>query len=186
MRRLLISLVVLLTGCATSGSDGSLIGSGVDAPMSVNPTGTGGEFHLQADLVTASLDVSADAQEAWTALLMVYEELKIPAREVDVTAKTVRNLRFVVSRRLGGERLSRFLDCGRSATGPNANSHRLELEIASRVVSVGPGQSRIDTELTGTGMNMEGTSNTRVLCTSSHQLEYRIAARVRELVGSGS
>ena len=137
-------------------------------------------------MVTASLDIPADADDAWPALLKVYEELKIPAREVNQTTKTVRNLRFVVSRRIGGVRLSRFFDCGRSATGPNANSHRLELEIASRVVSLGQGQSRIDTEITGTGQNMEGTSNSRVLCTSNHQLELRIAARVRELVESGS
>jgi len=186
MRRFLILFVVLLSGCATSGSDGALIGSGANVPLSQNPTGTGGDFRLQADMVTASLDIPAGADNAWPALLKVYEELKIPAREVNAATRAVRNLRFVVSRRIGGERLSRFLDCGRSATGPNANTHRLELEIASRVVSLGPGQSRIDTEITGTGQNMEGTSNTRVLCTSNHQLELQIAARVRELVEPGS
>jgi hypothetical protein len=162
-----------------------MIGSAVHAPASDNPTGTGGEFHLPADMVTASLDVPASAEEAWPALKAVYEEMKIPMREVSESSRTVRNLRFVVSRRLGGQRLSRYLDCGRSATGPNADSYRLELEIASRVVAVGPGQSRIDSEITGTGTNMEGTSNNRVLCTSNHQLELRIASRVREILAGG-
>jgi hypothetical protein len=162
-----------------------MIGSGVQAPASDNPTGTGGEFRLPADMVTASLDVPASAEDAWPALKAVYEELKIRMREVSESSRTVRNLRFVVSRRLGGQRLSRYLDCGRSATGPNADSYRLELEIASRVVAVGPGQSRIDTEITGSGMNVEGTSNNRVLCTSNHQLELRIASRVREILAGG-
>jgi hypothetical protein len=162
-----------------------MIGSGVQAPASDNPTGTGGEFRLPADMVTASLDVPASAEEAWPALKAVYEELNIRMREVSESSRTVRNLRFVVSRRLGGQRLSRYLDCGRNATGPNADSHRLELEIASRVVAVGPGESRIDTEITGTGTNMEGTSNNRVLCTSNHQLELRIASRVREILAGG-
>jgi hypothetical protein len=183
MRRILFGTLLLLAGCATSGAD-EMLGSGVDAPATKAPTGSGGEFHLQADMVTASLDVQANAEDAWPALLQVYEELEIPAREVNATTRTVRNLRFVVSRRLGGERLATFLDCGRSATGPNANSYRLELEIASRVMAVGANESRIQTEIMGTGMNMEGTSNTRVTCTSNHQLEARIAARVRELVKS--
>ncbi len=185
MRPVHLFLAVFLVGCASSSGGEAMLGSGVQAPASDNPTGTGGEFRLPADIVTATLEVDVPADLAWPALKAVYEELKISTPEVSETAKTVRNLRFVVSRRLGGERLSRFLDCGRSATGPNANTHRLELEIASRVVSLGPEKSRIDTEITGTGMNIEGTSNTRVLCTSTHQLELRIAARVGELAGGG-
>lgn len=178
--------VLILVGCATgSSTDDPLIGSGVQAPASDNPTGTGGEFHLPVDMVTASLEVPASADEAWPALKTVYQELKIPTPEVSETARTLRNLRFVVSRRLGGQRLSRYLDCGRSASGLNANTHRLELEIASRVVPLGQGKSRIDTEITGIGINMEGTSNNRVLCTSNHQLELRIAERVREVVEAG-
>lgn len=186
MRFLFPLIAVLLIGCATTPSSGDpLIGSGVQAPVSENPTGTGGEFRLPADMVTSSLEVPAGADAAWPALKAVYEELKIPTPEVIEPARTLRNLRWVVSRRLGGERLSRYLDCGRSASGLNADTHRLELEVASRVVPVGPDRSRIDTEITGIGMNMEGTSNTRVLCTSNHQLELRIAARVREIVEAG-
>ncbi|MGW8268822.1 MAG: hypothetical protein ACWGSQ_20820 [Longimicrobiales bacterium] len=186
MRSAVVALVVLVVGCSTGPSPDPMIGPGVQGPASDNPTGTGGEFRLPADMVTASLDVPAAPEEAWPALKQVFEELKIPMREVSEPTRTVRNLRFVVSRRLGGERLSTYLDCGRSASGPNADTYRLQLEIASRVVAVGSGQSRIDTELTGVGMNMEGTSNNRVLCTSNHQLELRIAAGVREIVGGGT
>jgi hypothetical protein len=184
MRFAFIALPILLAGCATNPSPEPMIGSGVQAPASDNPTGTGGEFRLPADMVTASLEVPADADVAWQALRSVYDELRIPTPELSEATRTLRNLRFVVSRRMGGERLSRYLDCGRSASGPNADSYRLELEIASRVVPLGSGKSRIDTEVTGTGMNMEGTSNNRVLCTSNHQLELRIATRVREIVES--
>ncbi|MFC1661305.1 hypothetical protein ACFL3S_07640 [Gemmatimonadota bacterium] len=43
----------------------------------------------------------------------------------------------------------------------------------------------METELSGTGMNMEGTSNSRVLCTSTHGLEVLIVSEVRTLVGGG-
>lgn len=185
MRSAIVAVAVLVVGCSTGPSPDPMIGPAVQGPTSDNPTGTGGEFRLPADMVTASLDVHAGPEEAWPALKRVYEELKIPTPEVSEPTRTLRNLRFVVSRRLGGERLSTYLDCGRSASGPNADNYRLQLEIASRVVAAGSGQSRIDTELTGVGMNMEGTSNNRVLCTSNHQLELRIAARVREIVGNG-
>ena len=183
MRIAILAAAALLAGCSTGSSPDPMIGTPVRGPSSDNPTGTGGEFRLPADMVTASLEVPAGPEEVWPALKRVYEELKIPTPEVSEPARTLRNLRFVVSRRLGGERISTYLDCGRSAAGPNADTYRLQLEIASRVVAVGSGQSRIDTEITGVGMNMEGTSNNRVLCTSNHQLELRIAARVRELVG---
>ena len=185
MRFAFLAGAVLLAGCSTGSSPDPMIGSAVRGPASDNPTGTGGEFRLPADMVTASLEVLAGPEEAWPALKRVYEELKIPTPEVREPTRTLRNLRFVVSRRLGGERMSTYLDCGRSAAGPNADTYRLQLEIASRVVAVGSGQSRIDTEITGVGMNMEGTSNNRVLCTSNHQLELRIAARVREIVEGG-
>jgi len=185
MRRSFVALAFILAGCASTSSTDPMIGSSVQGPAGDNPTGTGGEFRLPADMVTASLEVPAGAEIAWPALKAVYEELKIPAPEVSEPTRTLRNLRFVVSRRLGGVRLSTYLDCGRSASGPNADSHRLELEIASRVVALGSGRSRVDTEMTGIGMNMEGTSNNRVLCTSNHQLEFRIAGRVREIVQSG-
>lgn len=180
-------LVFLAAGCAAGCAGGSqaggMIGSAVDAPVSRTATETSDGYRIQPDLVVASLDVSAGAEEAWEALLRVYEELDIPLREVDASTRTVRNDRWVVSRRLGGQRLSTFLDCGRGATGPNADTHRLELAIASRVVAVSGTRSRIQTELMGTGQNMEGTSNTRVACTSNHQLEYAIAQGVREMVG---
>ena len=185
MRRASLTLALLLVGCATSPSQDPMIGSAVQARASDNPTGTGGDFRLPADMVTASFDVPSSAEEAWPALKAVFEELKIPTPEVSESTRTLRNLRFVVSRRLGGQRLSRYLDCGRSPTGPNANTHRLELEIASRVVAEGPEESRIDTEIAGIGMNTEGTSNNRVLCTSNHQLELRIAAQVRALLEGG-
>jgi hypothetical protein len=187
MRFAKLLLVGALAGCATSSPDSSGLGTaGAGTPATGATTATGGEIKIDADLVTASLDVGGDPARVWPALLEVFEEMKIPADEVSADLRMVRNTRFVVSRRLGGERLSTFLDCGRGATGPNANTHRLELEIVSRVRRTGPGTSRIDTELSGTGMNMEGTSNTRVLCTSTHQLEALIAAKVRALVEGGT
>lgn len=187
MRFPLLTAAVLLFGCAGGSSPDPMIGPAVQGPATDNPTGTGGEFRLPADMVTASTEVPAGAGSAWPALKAVYAEMKIPTPEVSEPTRTLRNLRFVVSRRLGGERLSNYVDCGRSASGPNADTYRLELEIASRVVPLGAERSRIDTELTGIGINMEGTSNNRVLCTSNHQLELRIASRVREIVrGAGS
>lgn len=182
--RLTPILLFSLAACSAAGAPA--MRSGPDVPVSHNPTGTGGEFHIQPDLVVASLEVPAEVDVAWPALLQVFEELEIRAQEVDSPTHTVRNLRWVVSRRLGGQRLSTFLDCGRSASGFNADTHRLQLEIASRVVSQGPGRSRVETQIQGIGMNMEGTSNSRVVCTSTHQLEFAIAQRVRELVeGAG-
>lgn len=185
MRLIQIPFFLLLAACSTAGP--ASMGGGPDVPVSHNPTGTGGEFHIQPDLVVASLEVPAGADKAWPALLTVFDELEIPAREVDLATYTIRNRRWVVSRRVGGQRLSEFLDCGRSASGFNADTHRLQLEIASRIVAQGADRSRVETQIQGIGMNMEGTSNSRVACTSNHQLEFAIAQRVRDLVrGDGS
>lgn len=184
MRLSSIPCLLLLSACSTAGT--SPMGGGPDVPVSHNPTGTGGDFNIQPDLVVASLDVPAAREEAWPALLRTFEELEIPLREVDGATYTVRNSRWVVSRRVGGQRLSTFLDCGRNASGYNADTYRLRLEIASRVVAQGAGRSRVETQIQGIGQNMEGTSNSRVTCTSNHQLEYAIAQRVRDLLGEGS
>jgi len=102
--------------------------------------------------------------------------------EVNQERMILGNPRLVLSRTLNKTRLFSHLDCGYGPAGNNADIYRLELEKASRVVPLGEDRSRIDTEITGFGTNMEGTSNSRVLCTSKHRLELRIADAVRELV----
>jgi hypothetical protein len=55
MRTATLVSLVLLVGCASAPGQDPMIGSGVQSPASDNPTGTGGEFRLPADMVTASL-----------------------------------------------------------------------------------------------------------------------------------
>jgi hypothetical protein len=43
------------------------------------------------------------------------------------------------------------------------------------------GKSVVHTTIQAVGTNPEGVSNTRVPCSSTHQLEYRIAQEVAEL-----
>ena len=57
------------------------------------------------------------------------------------------------------------------------------MNILSQVTPGPEGTSVLSTTIQAFGVNPEGTSNTRVPCGSTYQLEYRIAEMVTEKVG---
>lgn len=143
--------------------------------------GTISNIQPGVDRVSHNIEASPDA--VWEALAQVYGDLGIEITGMDPRARAVSNPDFTVSRRIGGERLSKYLECGSGTIGGIANQIRIHMSILSQVESGSEGQSTLHTTIQAIGDNPEGTSNTRIPCSSTHQLEHRIAAEVAVLVG---
>jgi hypothetical protein len=63
--------------------------------------------NIQPDVDRVSNDIPAPPDGVWKALVQVYGDLGIEIAGANLRTRTLNNPDFAVSRRLGGERLSR-------------------------------------------------------------------------------
>jgi hypothetical protein len=137
-------------------------------------------FQVQSSMVTHHVD--APVEEVWAVLRGVYEELEIPLSEFDAEQMMLGNREFV-PKTIGGERMSRYLDCGGPSSGrPFADAYQVEMFLITRVDGVGPEKTRIRTELFATARARDVGAN-RIQCPTKGILERRITEMITEKVG---
>ena len=85
------------------------------------------------------------ADNIFRILPSVYDSLGIPVAMLTPTTRTIGNPSFKTRQRLGKVIMSRFLDCGNTQIGPNADSYDVVISITSHVESTGPAESTVTT-----------------------------------------
>lgn len=178
MHRLPLLCLLLVAAC-TPGS-----ARAPDAPPSVIVTGSGAHVQLSGGARDQAARLDAAPGTVWPAVLRVYEELGLPVSSVNTSQWQVGS-RKTFSRRLGGERLSRYVDCGAGSVGaPNADSYLVTLSVDTRLeeasTAAAPG-TVLHSSISGTGKD-PGSSKDQIRCTSTARLEARIAEMVSEEV----
>lgn len=173
---LLLFAFLLMAACTATGPQA--VREPLHRPATVTMVSTGMDVDMapEREVVTEAMVASPDA--AWAALQGAYGEFDIPVEEMNADLRILGNPRLVVSRRLAGHRLSRYLDCGYGPAGNHADTHRVELQIRSSILEV-TGGVRVNTHLAAIARSMDGTSNTRVRCASTFRLEQEISGRVK-------
>jgi hypothetical protein len=170
-------LLVFLAACATSEPDSVTMPP--TRPASVIVSGSTVEVNLPPHREIVTEAIQATPEVAWASLHKAYEDLGIEVKEANERLRILVNPRFVVSRRLAGTPLSRYLECGRGLLGHFADTYRIEMHIRSSVVPGEAGVVQVNTYLEAVARNPEGTSGTAISCSSTQRLEREIAARVR-------
>jgi hypothetical protein len=90
----------------------------------------------------------------------------------------------VRGRRIGGERLSRYFECGQALLGrPLADQYDVTYSIFSSLAEAGDGRVVLVTELDGSARPASVSTNP-IHCESKGTLEQRIADMVLELLRS--
>ena len=138
---------------------------------------------VRPDVVKVSFEIEVSPAQAWEVLGPVVAELGVEITETDPAALSLSNPEFAFSRRLGDEQPSRYLRCGSGMTGQFADQYRIRMNFFTQVTSGSEGKSVVETTIQAMATNPRGTSNARVLCTSTHILESRIAEGVAKRVG---
>lgn len=177
MRTIFLLFPLLFWGCTTPGGP-QAVREPLHRPAAVRTTSTSVEVNMAPDREVVTEVVKATPEAAWAALQTAYEELGIPIKEMNADLKILGNPKFVLSRRLNRTRLSTYLDCGYGPSGNHADSHRIEMQLRTSVLSV-EGGVRVNTFLAAVARNMDGTSNTAIRCASKFRLEQEIAGRVK-------
>jgi hypothetical protein len=122
--------------------------------------------------IASDSTITASPDSTFAAVQAAYQDLGIEIKMMDVATRQIGNRRFTKMYDIGGVRLSKYVGCGSSETGPTADSYRITMSILSRVTPT-PDGSRIDTQLTATAQD-PGTSKGALSCTSLGGLEQRI------------
>ena len=169
--------------CASGGGEG---GREVVADVSRPGSVTTMEMILVEDEAGRSAVLDADREAVWDALYAAYQGLGIEVRHADTSTGVMGNRDLELRRRLGGERLSRYFDCGDLVSGgAAADRFVVNVEVLSRITPSGEG-TRVATSLAATGRDPGGTSRDEVRCTSRGTLEAEILERtVAGVVGDG-
>lgn len=136
--------------------------------------------------ITSETRVSAHAfdaakQDVWESLVDAYGQLEIPIPVEDRLTWRVGNPRAQI-RRIGGERLSRFFECGQASMGrPRADQYDVTFSIFSRLDETEDGRIVLLTEADGSA-RPNSISTNPIHCSSKGTLEVRIADMVAELL----
>jgi hypothetical protein len=115
-------------------------------------------------------------EEVWQALDAVYAALEIPV-DYRVSDDFILGNRNYNARQLGGERMSRWLDCGRNVTTGRANADTYDVWIEVLTGLTAPEGEEIGTGVTtwvrGRARS-RGASGDPIACTTRNELEPRI------------
>lgn len=117
------------------------------------------------------------------AVVETYRDLEIPVtRAVDAERRL--ETRDVRMSRIAGERMSRFLDCGRGITGQRADNHVVIVTLETSVLPTDDGRSRVVTDFDATARPRD-TSGSEIYCSSRGTLEVLLFDGIRERAGAG-
>lgn len=134
------------------------------------------------DTIGLSYPITGERDAIFAALTTVFQELKIPVETPDPRRGLATNLNADISRRLGGQALSRYLDCGRGFSGNNADFYRITLAVSAWVEPATGDAKQLLVAIAASGRDPAGSRSAYSQCTSRGALEKRIAERVQELV----
>ena len=127
MRALIVVSFTILAGCASSNGPNA-------SPdrSTVRVTGAG-DLRMAAMDQTTDVKISFPVGKVWHALPAAFEQLGIPITQADDATHTIANGGLKLRRQLGSTPLSRYIDCGTTQIGENADSYDVYLTITSRV-----------------------------------------------------
>lgn len=135
------------------------------------------ESSVRADTLPVSPAV------AMRAVVGVYQELEIPVTRVEEARRLLETENVRVAR-LAGERISRFLDCGRSVSGQRADTYDVSINLLTSVRAAGEERSIVRVAFDGFARPRSHAGND-VYCSSRGALEALILSEVRERAGVG-
>lgn len=137
---------VLLSGCATS--TGALPETGTRQTVQVS--GVQGRLNIVSGN-SASTSVIAEPMElVWRALPTALDSLGIVVTSVDASQFVMGADHSKVRQRLGKTPLSRYLDCGQTQIGPNADSYDVTLTVMVQLQRGAAGTTAVTTSVDAT------------------------------------
>lgn len=172
-RSLILGAAVAAVGCASGGAPAPRATTEQVVTVSARDDLPLASVVITRDEFVSRAELAGPRDEAWRALPAVFEEVGLPRPVTDRATWTAQVRNHPVRRRLGEDRLSRFLDCGRDIGGAYADSYSIRLTVTVELRE-GSGEHAVAlTRVDATGQRIDGTGGT-VRCNSYGTLEQRL------------
>ncbi|MGH7669880.1 MAG: hypothetical protein ACRENQ_10350 [Gemmatimonadaceae bacterium] len=178
-RHLIVGTLVLVAvaGCASSGSQ---------SPVTQRTVAVADGQVLQANEVRGSdRQFDAPATQVWTALQSAYKALGIETSVNDPRLHRMGNTNFHASGQFNGQPLSAYADCGSGPTGPRANNSRVYFSAITTITSLDATHTKLSTDVQPVAVDLSGTTNARMDCGTTGELETELYDHVKLALGGG-
>jgi hypothetical protein len=123
--------------------------------------------------------LAVGSARVWAALPAVYSELDIPLSVADSETHVIGAMYLSRRRPVGGERLSRILECGDGSFGPNADHYEVQLTALAAVAPIDSTHTALTIAVAGVAM--ANGNNSRVACSTTGRLERKILEEVQKI-----
>ena len=169
MRITALSLV-LVAGCASAPATAD-----PSAPriQEVRADGIGGSLKINAVTDASALPLNVGAEEAFQVLPLVYDSLSIPKTWLEPKQFMISSQGFKIRSRMGRTALSRYIDCGSTQIGNNADSYDVYMTVTTRLVANGKEASTLATTVEASAKPLSFNQEYG-RCSSRGELERRI------------
>jgi len=174
--RFVVSLSLLaLAACATT----PLSSGGPEVQTVRGGSAVAGNLQVISNTSEVVSELPATLDNVWKILPAAFDSLSIPVASVDPSQRTIGHENLKIRQRLGKTPLSRFLDCGQTQVGPNADSYQVFLTVMVHV-SAGsvPGSTKMTTMVDATAQSI-AFSQAPNRCSTNGELEKRLIAAVK-------
>ena len=140
MRPFALFSVAALCGCAASTSTTS-----GRATETVRVPGSGIGMTIAPNTGANVSTVPFSPEQVWRTMPAVFEALGIPLTMIDPKKHLIGNEGFKLRQQLGTVRLSKYIECGTTQIGPNADSYEVYMTIMTDVQPAEAGGAKIST-----------------------------------------
>jgi len=179
MRQAMVAACVMLAGCASGGA-GTTSAPPMEQTTRITSDAGTAELRTTRSDPTAAFAIAAPPERVFRALSTVYQDLGLTVNVLDTQGRRLGVESGRIRRQLGGQRLSRYLECGERLGGRVAETDDITFTLMTAVAADGQ-NSTLRTRVEATARPI-GVSGNPITCATTGNLEERIVAMVREVV----
>jgi uncharacterized lipoprotein len=171
------ALVVALSVAAVSACSSNPPIDSAPAPETIRVSGTG-SVTMTSNATAGVSIVAAPIARVWRLLPMVYDSVGLHVATLDSARHLIANGDTKLRRQLRGVPLSRYLDCGQTQIGYNADSYEVVLTVKTQLQSDPSGATTVRTLVTAVSKPV-AFSQEYSSCSSTGKLESRVSDVIR-------
>lgn len=176
MRTLVAVSLVGAIGCA-SGSGAAPMSSSGQAQQSLSVVGSSSSMSINPATGPNINNLDFAPDRIWRVLPAAFDSIGVPVTQIDPVQRVMGNPGFKIRQRIGTVALSRYVDCGTTQIGPNADSYDVYLTVLVQVRPSGTG-SVITTNFESAARPITFAQDYS-RCTSRGSLEAKLLAAIK-------
>lgn len=173
MRAMFCVSLAALSACASTGTTTS-----GPASQSIAVDGMPGRLTMSPTSSANSTSITGSLEQVWRALPAAFDSVGIPVTQVDPVRHIIGNPGFKLRQRLGKVSLSRYIDCGTTQVGPNADSYDVYVTALIQLQPGSGGTTTVTTTFEALARPI-AFSQDYSRCSSRGSIETRLLAAVK-------